>query len=154
MAFTAVDAASAALGLSKAAWKLGSSLSKLDQATTIVDTTVNNLAGDVRSLANECDLAYTELEEGVRNSETGTPPSYLVDGRLWNCLATQVDEISRTLQELELFVTSIREENSSLIGHSQRQRRLDKSKDQIASSRTKICRHTYNLHATLLLITT
>jgi hypothetical protein len=152
--FTAVGAASAVLAVSKAAWKLGSSLSKLDQDTKIVDTTVKNLAGEVKSLGNECDLVYAELEEVVSKSETGSPPPYDVGGRMWNCLATQVEETSRTMQELELFVKSVRGEESSFIGQAQRQRKLDKSKDQIASIRTKVCRHTDNLRTTLLLINT
>ena len=150
--FTAMGTASAVLALSKAAWKLGSSLSKLDQDTKIVDTTVKNLAGEVKSLGNICDLVYTELEEVVSKSETGSPPPYDVDGRMWDCLATQVEETSRTMQELEQFVKSVRGEESSFIGQAQRQRKLDKSKDQIASIRTTVCRHTDNLRTLLLLI--
>ena len=152
--FTAVGTASAVLALSKAAWKLGSSLLKLDQDTKIVDTTIKNLAGEVKSLGNECDLVYAELEEVVSKSETGSPLPYDVDGRMWNCLVTQVEETSRTMQELELFVKSVRGEESSFIGQAQRQRKLDKSKDQIASIRTKVCSHTDNLRTTLLLINT
>lgn len=152
--FTAVGTASAVLALSKAAWKLGSSLSKLAQDTKIADTTVLNLAGEVKSLGNECDLVHAELEEVVSKSETGSPPPYDVDGRIWNCLATQVEETSRTMQELELFVKSVRGEESSFTGQAQRQRKLNTSKDQIASIRTKICRHTDNLRTTLSLINT
>lgn len=54
--FTAVGTAAAVLALSKAGWKLGNSLSKLAQDTKIVDTTVENLAGEVKSLGNDCDL--------------------------------------------------------------------------------------------------
>jgi hypothetical protein len=151
---TAVGTASGVLALSKAAWKLGISLSNLDQDTRIVDATVKNLAGEVKSLGNECDLVYAELEEAVSKSETGSPPPYDVDGRMWDCLAMQVEETSRTVQELELFVKSIRGEESSFISQAQRQRKLDKSKDQIASIRTKVCRHTNNLRTTLLLINT
>ena len=151
---TAVGTASAVLALSKVAWKLGISLSKLDQDTRIVDTTVKNLAGEVKSLGNECDLVYAELEEVISKSETGSPPPYDVDGRMWNCLATQVEETSRTMQELELFVQSVRGEEFSFIVHAQRQKKLDKSKDQIASIRTKVFRHTDNLRTTLLLINT
>ena len=152
--FTAMGTASAVLALSKAAWKLGTSLSKLDQDTTIVDTTIKNLAGEVKSLGNECDLVYAELEEVVSESETVSRLPYDFDGRIWNCLVTQVEEASRTIQELELFVESVRGEESSFIGQAQRQRKLDKSKDQIASIRTKVCRQTGNLCTTLLLINT
>jgi hypothetical protein len=152
--FTAVGTASAVLALSKAAWKLGSSLSKLDQDTKIVDTTVKNLAGEVKSLSNECDLVYAGLEEAVSKSETRLPQPHDVDDRVWVCLATQVEETSRTMQELELFVKSVRMEEFSFIGQAQRQRKLDQSKDQIASIRTKVCRQTDNLRTTLLLINT
>ena len=152
--FTAVGTASAVLALSKTAWKLGSSLSKLDQDTEIVDTTVKNLAGEVKSLGNECELVYAELEEISRKSETGSPLPYDVDGRMWSCLVTQVEETSRTIQELELFVKSIRGEESNFIDQPQRQRKRDKSKDQIASIRIKVCWHTDNLRTMLLLINT
>lgn len=150
--FTPVGTASAVLALSKTAWKLGTSLSKLDQDTKIIDTTVKNLAEDVKSLGNECDLVYAELEEIVVKSEIGSSPPDDVDGRIWNCLATQVEETSRTMQELKLFVKSEREEESSVFGQAQRQRKLNQSKDQIVSIRTKVCRHTNNLRTTLLLI--
>lgn len=101
--FTVVGTASAVLALSKAAWKLGISLSKLDQDTEIVDTTVTNLVGEVKSLGNECDLVYAELEEVRRKSETGSLAPFDVDGKMWNCLATQVEETSRTTQELDML---------------------------------------------------
>ncbi|KAF8846620.1 hypothetical protein BDZ45DRAFT_734130 [Acephala macrosclerotiorum] len=152
--FTAVGTASAVLALSKVAWKLGSSLSKLDQDTRIVDITVRDLAGEVKSLSNKCDLVYAELEEVVNKSEAGTTSSYDVDGRMWDCLATQVEETSRTMQELELFAKSAEGEANSFTGQAQRQRKLDKSKDQIASIRTQVCKHTDNLRTTILLINT
>lgn len=152
--FTAVGTASAVLMLSKTAWKLGGSLSKLAQNINIGDTTIKNLAEEVKSLSNECDLVYAELEEVVSKSETGSPQPYDIDDRMWNCLATQVEETSQTMQELDQFVKSVKEEESSFISEAQRLRKLDKSKDQIASIRTKVCGHTDNLHTTLLLINT
>lgn len=149
--FTAAGIASGVLALSKAAWKLGSSLSNLHRDTRIVENTARNLAEEIKSLGNECDLAYAELEEIVSKSETGSPPPYDVDGRIWNCLATQVEETSRTIKELELFVISVRGEKFNFIGQAQRQR---ESKDQIAGIRRKVCRHTDNLRTTLLLINT
>jgi hypothetical protein len=152
--FRAAGIASDLLALSTVAWKLGTSLSKLDQDTRIVDTTVKNLAGEIKSLGNECNLIYAELEVVVSKSETGSPPPYDIDGTLWNCLAAQVEDTNRTMQELELFVHRVRGEGSSFISLAQRQRKLDKSKDQIASIRAKVCRHTDNLCITLLLINT
>jgi prophage DNA circulation protein len=151
---TAADIAFAVLALSKSAWKLGISVSNLDQDTRIVDTTVKNLAGEVKSLGNECDLVYAELEEVVSQSETGKVLPYDVNGGMWDCLVTQADEANRTMQELEQFVKMVRGEESILTSQIQRQRRLDQSKNQIASIRTKVCRHTDNLQATLVLINT
>ena len=146
--------ASAVLALSKAASKLGNSLSKLDQDTKTVDITVKNLAGEVKSLGNECELVYTELEEVSSKSETGSPLPYDDEGRMWSCLVTQVEETSRTIQELELFIKSIRGEESNFISQPQRQKKRDKSKDQIASIRIKVCWHTENWRTMLLLINT
>ena len=152
--FTAVDTASAVLTLSKVAWKLGSSLSRLDQDTKYGDNTVRNLAEEIKSLGTECDIIYAELEELLSKSDSRLPLPYDVDDRTWNCLATQVEETSLTLHELELFVKSVAGEESSLNGQTQRQRKLDTSRDQIASVRAKVCRHTEKLRTTLFLITT
>ena len=149
-----IGTASAVHALSKTAWRLGSTLSKLNHEAITVETAVRNLGGEVRSLSNECDLVYDNLEEVASKSETGSPPPYDVDGTVWNCLATQVEETGQTLQELELFVKSLAVGNSSFNSQAQRQRKLDKSKDQVASIRIRICRHTNNLHTTLLLINT
>lgn len=149
---TAMGTAPTVLALSKAAWKLGISLSKLDQDINTIDTTVKNLAVDVKSLGNECDLVYAELEAVESQSETGSPPPNNIDSRIWNCLGTQVEEISRTMQELELYVINVRGEESGFIGQPQRQRKLDISRDQIAGIRTKVGMHADNLRMTLSLI--
>lgn len=153
---TAADMASAVLALSKAAWKLGSCLSKVNQDNIkLVDITVQSLAEEVKSLGNECDLVYAELEDDInRKVEAGSSlPYYGDDSRIWDCLAMQVEEAGRTMQELELFVKNARgEAESSFISQAQRQRKLDESEDQIASIRIKVRRHTDNLRTTLLLI--
>ena len=146
--------ASAVLALSKEAWELGNSLSKLDQGTKIIDTTVKNLAGEVKSLGNECELVYAELEVVSSKSEMGSNLPYDADGRIWSCLVTQVEETSRTIQELELFVKGIGGEESNFINQPQRQRKRDKSKDRIASMRIKVCWHTENWRTVLLLVNT
>jgi hypothetical protein len=151
---TAVGTSAAVLTLSKAAWKLGISLSNLDQDSKTVDTAVKVLAEEVKAFGNECDVVYAELEEVVGKSGTGLTPPYDVDGRLWECLAMQVEETNRTMQELELFVKNVRGKESRFIGHSQRGRKLDKSKDQIANITTNVRRHTGNLRITLVLINT
>ena len=152
--FTAVGTASAILALSKAAWKLGNSLSELDQDTQIVDNTVKNLAGEVKSLGNECELVYAELEEASSKSETRSSLPYDADGRMWSCLVTQVEETNRTIQELELFVKGIGEEESNFIHQPQRQRKRHKIKDQVARIRIKVRWHTKNWRTMLLLINT
>lgn len=149
--FTAGDTASAVFALSKAAWKVGDSLSKLDQDTKIVDTTVKNLAREVKSLGDICDLVCAGLEEVTTKSGIGPSPPHDVDGRVWTCLATQVEETSTTMQELEQFVKLVRGEESGFVGQAQRQRKLDRSKDQVAIMGEKVRRHTDNLHTTLLL---
>lgn len=147
--------ASAMLALSKAAWKLGSFLSNVNQDIKLIDTTFQNLAGEVKSLGNECDFVYAELEDVISSKgETGSPPPYYDDeSRMWDCLAIQVNDIGRMMQELELFVKAANGEvQSSLISQAQRQRKLDESGDQIASIRIKVRHHTDNLHTMLLLI--
>ena len=152
--FTAVGTASAVLALSKAAWKLGISLSKLYQDTRTIDTAVKSLAEEVKSLGNECDFVYAELEEVTSKTGTELLPPYDADGRIWNCLATQVEEANQTMQELELFVKSVRGKEPRFIGQPQSERKLDNNKDQVASIRTKVCRHIDNLRTTLVLINT
>ena len=146
--------ASVVFALSKAAWQLGSSLFRLDQDSKIVHITVKDLAEEVNLLGTGCDLAHAELEEVVSKIETASLSPHGVDSRIWKCLATQVEESSRTIQELELFVKKVREEEPDFIGQVHRQKKLDKSRDQIASVRTKVRRHTDNLRTTLLLIHT
>ena len=152
--FTAVGTASTVLALSKAAWKLGSSLSKLNQNAPIVDKTARNLAVEVKSLGNECDLIYAELDEVVSKSETGSPLPYDVDGKIGNCLLTQLEETSRTLQELELFVKSVQKKEPNVIDQAQRQRKLDETQDLFARIQKNVCSHRDELRITLLLINT
>jgi hypothetical protein len=148
----AVVAASAVLALSKAAWKLGISLSRLDQDAETIDTTIQNLVGDVKSLGNECDLVYAEVEERVGKSDSGSLAQFDVDGALWNCLATQAEETNRTIQELQIFIEKSNREKFISTENALRQRKLTISKDEIAGTRINICRHTDNLRMTLPLI--
>jgi hypothetical protein len=153
MAVTSTAAtASAVLGLSKSAWKLGISLSNLDQDANNVNLAIKSLAGEVKSLGNECDHLYIVLDEVASKSETGPSPAGDVDERIWNCLATQVEETNQTIKELGVFARS--EEESNFIGQVRRWRKLDNDSDRIADISTKVCRHTDGLHTTLLLINT
>ena len=157
VSFVPLDTASAVLALSKAAWRLETSLSKLDHDAKPGDSALKNLAGEVKSLSNESNLIYAKFEEVASGSGNGSPPPYDGDGRMWNCLATQVRESLQTLQELELFVKSVRmeeAEETSIVYHPQHLVQLNKSKDQIEAMGADVHRHTENLRTTLLLIQT
>jgi hypothetical protein len=155
---TPVDTASAVLALSKATWRLGTSLSKLDHDAKPVDSALKNLAEDTKSLSTECDLIYAKLEEVASRNKHGSSPPYFSDGKMWTCLATQVHESGQTVQDLELFVKSVRmeetEEEASLVYHPQHLVQLNKSRDQIEEMGDDVRRHTDNLRITLLLIQT
>jgi uncharacterized protein YoxC len=150
---TTESTVSATLALSKIAWKLGVSLSKLYQDTNIVDTTVEYLAGDVKSLSVQFDLVYAQSESIVSKENAASPPRHIVDGRMWDCLTSQVGEIGETIQELEAFVKNFVEE-LSFTSQGQLQGKLENSKDQIASLRRKVCAHTDGLRITLLMTNT
>ena len=99
MVFTtspAAGIASTVLALSKAAWRLGASLSKLDHEYRSPDTILKSLADGIRSLSDECDLLHAELEGIKVNTEVVSFPSHETSHRLWNCLATEVKETSET----------------------------------------------------------
>jgi len=115
---TPVNTAAAILTLSKVAWKLSISLSNLNSDAKPSHTILLNLADEVRSLGNECYQIHLKLQEIANGAETGSPPPYDGDGRIWASLATQLQEISQTIHELESFDKSIRVEegkNSSFV---------------------------------------
>jgi hypothetical protein len=151
--FTATGAASDIFTLSKAAWKLGSSLTKLDRYSGI-DEGVKGLVDETKALSYECDLVHTELEEVQHKIENGIPPPHTVDGRIWKCLSVQVEETRRTIHELQWFVEDFRADDSSVIGQVQSSRRLDESKAQVAKFEAQVRRHTLNFTTTLLLLKT
>lgn len=135
----------AILTLSKAAWKLGSLLSRLDQDTKVFDTTVHDLVVDIKALGNECDLLYAELEDGKADKRESVIHA---ESGIWKCLGEQVDESSLLRQELESLIRDIRVEDPA-----ERKGNLDRSRTQIVHTRTEVRRHTDNLRATSLLIT-
>ena len=149
---TAEGVASAIHALSEAAWKTGSSLSRLHAETENASSMLNTLA-DVKSLGNECDLIFAELEEEVGRRDTRSPPSDS-DGRIWTCLATQVEEGCQLIQELQLLIQYIRNAENSSIGQTQNQRKLEKRKEQIVRIGTRVRRQTDKLRIILLLIKT
>jgi hypothetical protein len=155
--FTPVDTAAAVLALSKATWRLGTSLSKLDHDAKPVDSALKNLAEDTKSLSTECDLIHAKLEEVASRNKHGSHSPYVGDGKMWTYLATQVHETGQTIRDLELFVKGVRmeeTEEASLVCHPQHLVQLNKSRDQIQEMGNDVRRHTDNLRITLLLIQT
>jgi hypothetical protein len=139
---TSMAAASIApevLALSKRAWKLGAALSKLNQYVKVVDTTATVLTETVKSLGNECDLVYAELEAAISGREAGPPLLHYNDATTWHCLEMHIKETGRTLLELEAVV---RERSQTLI----------QTNANVEGIRIRLCRHTENLRTVLFLI--
>ena len=138
----------AVLALSRATRKLGNALLKVEKDIRTANAPVRQLAGEVQALSNECDLVYAELEDVA----TGSTQHYDVDGRMWSCLETQVDECSRTMEEIEQYILSLVEEETNFTGQAWYQTKLDRSEDQLPVMRAKVQGHTDNLRITVLLI--
>lgn len=153
--FTPTGTSSTVLGLSKASWRVAISISKFDHVDKIIESTVKDLGEELKSLGNECDLMYDKLEGVANKSEVGSPPPYDVDDKIWKRLATQVEEASAAVRELEHFIKSLREQESPYgapFDEGERLMRSDKSKRTIAQFRTEIWRHTENLRAAMQLM--
>jgi hypothetical protein len=154
---TTGDAASAVIALNRAAWKLSESLSELNQDAKPGNAALERLAEEVKSLGNECHQIHLKLVEIASKTKTGSPPPYDGDGRMWACLATQVENASQTIDSLNSFVNTVRmeeAEEASFIFHPQRLVQLNKSRDQIEDMAATVHRHRDNLRTTLLLIQT
>ncbi|CAA9962034.1 Ank-2 multi-domain protein [Pyrenophora teres f. maculata] len=151
---TPVNTSAAILALSKVAWRLSISLSNLLLDAKPGHTALLDLAGEVRSLGNECYQIHLKLQEIANNTETGSPPPYDGDGRIWASLAIQIQETSQTIQELESFEKSFkaeeREDSSPVFQSAQ----LEKSENKIEEMENSVRRHSDNLRTTLLLIQT
>lgn len=152
--FTPAGTVPGVLELSKTAWKTGISISKFEHDDKIVESTIKDLAGELKSLGNECDLIYGKLEGVTYRIEKTSPPPYDVDDRVWKCLAMQAEDASETLQELEGFMKTLRINEPRFVNEVYRLRRSDRSKTQIAQIRTKIWRHSEHMRATMQLIET
>ena len=144
--------ASAVLALGQAVWRVQSSLSTLNEDPDILELRTEDLKRELKSLGAECDLAYAVLDEVVDKRRTASATTQSVDGRLWDCLSMVVEEATTTLQELESFLKIVRGEETRFIGQAQRLRKLDKSKESFAITRTRASRHVDELRLTLLLI--
>jgi hypothetical protein len=142
---------SAVLTLSKAAWSVGLSLSTLNEDANIIGSAVQDLAAEVKSLGVECDQAYTTIGEVV-DKKAISSSIQIADDTPWDCLAIQVDEALRMIQELENFIKIVRGEDTRFIGQAQRLRMLARTKEKIAHTRSRATRHTVDLRFTLLLI--
>jgi hypothetical protein len=147
-----VATTSAVLALSKAAWRTGLSLSALNEDADIIDPAVRELAKEVNLLGIECGQAFTTLA-GVTDKKLTAPPSIQpADDTPWHCLAIQVDEASRMIQEVEHMINIVRGEDARFIGQAQHLRKLDKIKEKVAHTRIRVTRHIIDLRFTLLLI--
>ncbi|KAH8731506.1 hypothetical protein GQ44DRAFT_585056, partial [Phaeosphaeriaceae sp. PMI808] len=144
--------ASTVLALSKAAWKVGISLSDLDEDAEVIGPAIANLTKEVKSLGLECDQVYATVDDLIRKSEVGSRGRYEIDSRVWDCLETQVDEACRSVHELELFIKMVRGEKTKFFSQAQRLRQLDQIRENIAKTCTIVGKHTNSLRFTLLLI--
>jgi len=151
--YSVVSSASSFLALGKSAWRIGIALQRLNQNGLIFDIPVRYLTWEVKSLGAECDHVYAELEEVLNTSETGSPYPQDPDNKMWNCLAMQVEEIGRTIQELDQFVGGRRVEETVIVSKAEHQRQ-ETNRISIAGIRECLCRQTQALHTTLLLIKT
>jgi hypothetical protein len=148
----AIAPASAVLALSKATWRVGVSLSTLDDYVDDLGFTVKDIAAEVKSLGVECDLTYAILDEVKEKSERALAATNSVYHRLWESFAMQAEESSATIQDLDLFAKVLRGEETRYIGQAQRLRKLDKSKDKMATTRARIARHVDDFRFTLLIL--
>lgn len=149
---TAPCTTSAVLALSKATWKIAIALSNLKQEAEDFTIKVKELSAEFKALGVECDQLYSRLEELV--SETTQPLTTGVESGIWECLALQINETSRTVHDLELLVRIIRGEELKFIGQAQRLRKLTKSKEGIAETSTLVIKHTNGFRLALLLLNT
>jgi chitinase len=131
---------SAVFALGQAAWKIVDFLPAVKEDTDILGFTVDDLTADIKLLGLGCESAYATLQGKVEQRET-THLTHAVDNGLWDCLVMQVEEASRTLQDLEHFIQKVRGE---VVGH------LDKDKE-MAITRTRVVRHIDDLYLTVLL---
>lgn len=146
------NTASSVLALGQAVWRVQTSLSTINEDPDTPEFRTGDLKKELKSLGTECDLAYALLDEVVDKRRTASATTPSLDGRLWDCLAMVVEEATNTLHELELFVKIVEGEESRFIGQAQRLRKLDKSKESLAVTRTRATRHIDEFRLTLLLI--
>ena len=144
----------AILALSKTAWKLGSALSKLSQEHDLSGNNIKDLADGVRSLGNECDNVYAELEELVGSNDSRLPWPDEVDGRIWNCLALQIEESNAIFRELDKAIMILRGRNPDFVGQAHHRRLFDDTYDPVENFRACVLSITRNLHVTFLVIQT
>ncbi|KAH7073058.1 hypothetical protein BKA63DRAFT_56665 [Paraphoma chrysanthemicola] len=148
------DLSTRVFALGKTAWKVGITLSNLDDNIETNGFAVTDLTEDVKSLGNVCDVAYARLEDvRKRNDARSILPAELIH-RIWACFAAQVDATSHAIEELNQFVRFVRGENTETIGQAQCTRRLEKSSKQLPDPRTNIGRHAESLSVALQLIIT
>ena len=149
---TAADTASAVQALGIAAKRLGDSFYQLDQESDGVFSAIRNLAVEVQSLGEECELINDRLAKVLHKSDRGSTFPSDLNVRIWNSIAAQVQETGQTLQNLELDLRGSQEEPLSASSQAAYPNETNNGQDQITIIRAKVERHGENLRTTLLLI--
>lgn len=151
---TAIATNSAALVLSKTAWTVGLTLSKLARETTCTELCLISLVDDVKVLGNECDRIYVESSELLKHKRSNSNHRIDVDENVWSCLAQQIGELEKLMRQLEKLIGDIDRNNRDLVGQLWEASKAEKYRDHLAYIRTYICKYTVDLHTTLSLMKT
>ncbi|KAF2848061.1 hypothetical protein T440DRAFT_481142 [Plenodomus tracheiphilus IPT5] len=147
-----VESTATLLSLSRTAWKLGLSLSKLSQHVEFLDTIVSDLAAEAKALSVACDFLYCRLKELAEGS-TVMPTGFRgCDTEIWDCLTSQLSIIGDITVELDHFVKSNARLDSPDVQRLQYLTRPGTQRNVILALQTKISRHSDDLTMTLLLI--
>ncbi|KAF2649635.1 hypothetical protein K491DRAFT_610373 [Lophiostoma macrostomum CBS 122681] len=143
---------SAVLMLSKRAWKLAVSFSRLSQDEKSFNQPVRLLTEDVKSLVIEADLIYAELDAPAIQNKELQAPRYNLDDWIWECLDTQMEEIGHTMHHLQFCIDDTKNEANELSSQAQRPRNIEGNEIFLTEMGSKVRMHAVNLKLTLLLI--
>ncbi|KAK5733473.1 hypothetical protein LTR17_009718 [Elasticomyces elasticus] len=140
-----VAIATAAAGAAKAvkvAWDLGNAIYSFVDKVRDNDSTVENLAAEVRNLGDICDLVRCLLDEvSLRASQNSVA--------VWLCLGKQVASCENTLDKLRIQVEKLGHGPSTRTARLKRQARLEWDYTKIKEIREQISRHVTNLGLSL-----
>lgn len=150
--FTAVGTAAAVLQLAQAAFSLGKAVYQLYTDTKVVDETVKSLIAELNSIGTTCELVHQEIEPILRQPKSGSNSTYDEDGRLWRCIAAEVERVKQTLHDFEGIVERVKEESRLFFTQTTRQVKLNTAKDKMLILRQRIGTHTDCLQTILLTV--